>query len=117
MRTNSRQGDIVRGRVLNEIQIIKRGLSKGDDFFTYNDLLIIGQIVPKLPEAALVQLLQGLRILHDTLNSMPQPPSVSISPLLAILAGVREEVGDHLLNDFLGSAWQQHIPSIVPTGG
>ena len=93
---------MIRCRVLSEIQIIKRELSKGDDFCTYNDMLIIAQIVPKLPSGALVPLLQGLRILHDTLNSMPQPPSLNISPLLAILAGVREEVGDHLLNDFVG---------------
>lgn len=103
-------------RVQNEIQIIKRELSKGEDFCTYNDLLIIGQIVPKLPNTALAPLLQGLRILHDTLNSMPQPPSVSISPLLAVLAEVKEEVGDHLLNDFLGISHPAKL-SQVPIEG
>ena len=102
--TSSKQGQIMRGRVMNQIQIIKRVLSKGEDFITYNDLLIIAEIVPKLPDRVLVEMLQGLKILNDTLNSMPQPPSISISPLLDVLAGVREEVGDHLLNDFLGSS-------------
>lgn len=56
---------IIRSRILNQIQLIKYGLSKINDFDLYNDLLIVGQIVPKLPDRALVQVLQTLKTLND----------------------------------------------------
>ena len=56
---------IIRTRVLNQIQLIKYGLSEVTEFDTYNDLLIIGKIVPKLPEGVLVEILQTLKNMND----------------------------------------------------
>lgn len=53
-----RQAEIILGRVINQIQIIKKGLSKSTSFETYNDFIILGEIVPKLPSKALAELLQ-----------------------------------------------------------
>lgn len=57
--------EIILGRVINQIQLIKKGLSKSSSFETYNDFIIIGEIVPKLPSKVLAELLLQLRILHD----------------------------------------------------
>lgn len=42
------QAEIILSRVVNQIQIIKKGLSHQKNFHLYNDFLIIGEIVPKL---------------------------------------------------------------------
>lgn len=53
-----RQAEIILGRVINQIQIIKKGLSKSTSFETYNDFIILGEIVPKLPSRTLAEILQ-----------------------------------------------------------
>lgn len=63
--TQSSQNRIVRSRVQNQIQLIKHSLSRISDFDLYNDILIISQIVPKLPEGVLVQVLQTLKTFND----------------------------------------------------
>lgn len=45
--------EIILGRVINQIQLIKKGLSKSSNFETYNDFIIIREIVPKLPSKVL----------------------------------------------------------------
>lgn len=52
------QAEIILGRVINQIQIIKKGLSRSASFETYNDFIILAEIVPKLPSRALAELLQ-----------------------------------------------------------
>jgi|JI6StandDraft_1071083.scaffolds.fasta_scaffold506007_1 hypothetical protein len=59
------QVDVILIRVLNQIQIIKKGLSNLGSFHTYNDLLIIGEIVPKLSSRVLAELLLELRVMND----------------------------------------------------
>lgn len=59
------QVDVILIRVLNQIQIIKKGLSNLGSFHTYNDLLIIGEIVPKLSSKVLAELLLELRVMND----------------------------------------------------
>ena len=44
------QRDKLLARVQNQIQIIKRNLSRSQDFELYNDFLIISEIIPKLPK-------------------------------------------------------------------
>ena len=63
--TCSRNNEMIRTRVLNQIQLIKYALSNLTEFDTYNDLLIIGKIVPKLPEGVLIEVLQILKIMND----------------------------------------------------
>lgn len=63
--TSLRNNEIIKTRVLNQIQLIKYGLSHLTEFDTYNDLLIIGKIVPKLPEGVLIEILQILKNMND----------------------------------------------------
>jgi hypothetical protein len=90
--------------VLSQIQIIKKGLSDTPNFETYNDLIILGEIVPKLPTRTLAELLQQLHVIYDEIHDSRKKAFVSINPLLDILAKVRGEVSDGLLNDFLSSS-------------
>lgn len=69
--TNLKLKEVITKRVLNQIQLVKHALSKTDDFFAYNDILIIGHIVPKLPEQVLTQLLHSLKNINDSLNKTP----------------------------------------------
>jgi hypothetical protein len=60
-----KQAEIILNRVLNQIQIIKKGLSSLGSFHSYNDFLIIAEIVPKLPTGVLAQVLLELRAMND----------------------------------------------------
>lgn len=60
-----RNDQILRVRILNQIQLIKYGLSRINDFSTYNDLIIIAEIVPNLPEGVLIEVLQILKNMND----------------------------------------------------
>ncbi len=60
-----KQAEIILNRVLNQIQIIKKGLSSLGSFHWYNDFLIIAEIVPKLPTGVLAQVLLELRAMND----------------------------------------------------
>jgi len=60
-----KQAEVILVRVLNQIQIIKKGLSNLGSFHTYNDLLIIGEIVPRLSSRVQAELLQELRVMND----------------------------------------------------
>lgn len=60
-----KQAEVLLVRVLNQIQIIKKGLSKESSFHTYNDFLIIGEIVPRLSSGILAELLLELRVMND----------------------------------------------------
>ena len=60
-----KNGEIMLSRVLNQIQIIKKGLSNLASFHSYNDFLIIAEIVPKLPSKVLAELLLQLRMIND----------------------------------------------------
>ena len=97
-------------RVQNEIKMIKRNLSTGKDFELYNDFLIINQIVPKLPQITLVEMLLALRPIHDKLNKTSHQPHIIIRPILDVLASA--QVNDDLLNDFLHSSY--HPPLTIP---
>ena len=59
------KAEIILGRVINQMQIIKKALSRSSSFETYNDFIILGEIVPKLPTNALAELLQQLRVMND----------------------------------------------------
>jgi|LakMenE01Jun11ns_1017448.scaffolds.fasta_scaffold8565297_1 hypothetical protein len=60
------KAEIIMSRVVNEIQIIKKVLTRNHaSFHIYNDFLIIAQIVPKLSTNALVELLLQLRMMND----------------------------------------------------
>lgn len=84
-----KQKEKLLSRVQNQIQIIKRTLSRNQDFELYNDFLIISEIVPKLPEQTLVEILTALKPFNDKFNKTPlNPPSLSIRPLLIILGNV-----------------------------
>ena len=65
MSIKSGRNSIMEGRVMSQIQIMKKNLSKRSNFETYNDFMIIGQIVPRLPPQVLAELLQGLRAMND----------------------------------------------------
>ena len=60
-----KQAEVILVRVLNQIQIIKKGLSNLGSIHTYNDLLIIGEIVPRLSSRVLAELLQELKVMND----------------------------------------------------
>lgn len=60
-----RQAEIILGRVLSQIQILKKTLADETNFETYNDFMIIGEIAPRLPAGVLAQLLQRLRAMND----------------------------------------------------
>ena len=79
---------ILMNRVINHIGFIKRHLANRKEFSLYNDFLIIGQIVPKLPKQTLLELLQILKPLNDYMNKTPSLPPMNISPLLDILEKV-----------------------------
>jgi hypothetical protein len=89
---------------MSQIQIIKKGLSDTPHFETYNDFMILAEIVPKLPTKILAELLQQLHVIYDEIHDKRKKPFISINPLLDILVKVREEVSDRLLNDFLSSS-------------
>jgi hypothetical protein len=60
------KAEIILSRVVNEIQIIKKVLTRNHaSFHIYNDFLIIAEIVPKLPTNALAELLLQLRMMND----------------------------------------------------
>lgn len=65
MTQRMRQAEIILGRVLSQIQILKKTLAKEADFGAYNDFMIIGEIAPRLPAGVLAQLLQRLRAMND----------------------------------------------------
>ena len=100
-----KQAEIILNRVINQIQIIKKGLSSIGSIHFYNDFLIIAQIVPKLPSRVLPEVLLELRAMNDSLNKTHKQPSINTRHLLVILAKAREEAADHLLNDFLSSSY------------
>lgn len=52
-------------RVLNTLQLIKREFGNGADWETFNDLLIIIRIVPKLPPHTLRQMICLLKPILD----------------------------------------------------
>jgi hypothetical protein len=60
-----RQCEILVTRVTNQIQIIKKRLTHTSNIETYNDFIIIAEIVPKLPSDILVEILQQLKIIFD----------------------------------------------------
>lgn len=61
----TKQAEIILVRVLNQIQIIKKGLSSMGSFHCYNDFLIIAEIVPKLSSGVLAQMLLQLQTMND----------------------------------------------------
>jgi hypothetical protein len=61
--------------VQNLILFIKRDLTNNEECESFNDLLIINRIVPKLPSESLMRLLQYLKPYHD----LPQTPKSDIS--------------------------------------
>ena len=79
---------ILMNRVLNHVEFIKHHLSKRNEKSLYNDFLIVGQIVPKLPKETLLEMLQLLKPLNDYMNKTPSLPPMNISPLLDILEKV-----------------------------
>lgn len=72
-------------RVQTTIQIIRRQLTQIEECEAFNDLLIIGRIVPKLPAETLLQLLLLLKPLPDLIHKTPQAV-INLSPLFPILA-------------------------------
>ena len=92
---------IIKNKVLNQIQFIKRHLSKQADFNPYNDFLIISLIAPQLPDSILAELILPLRSLNEELNSETEK-NISMKPFLKILAKVEKK--DHLLADFLNAS-------------
>jgi|JI7StandDraft_1071085.scaffolds.fasta_scaffold235744_1 hypothetical protein len=61
-----KKAEIILSRAVNQIQIIKKGLSTNHaNFHLYNDFLIIGEIVPKLPSNVLAELLLQLRMINE----------------------------------------------------
>ena len=65
MSVSGRQTPVILGRVISQIQIMSKGLSKWSSFETYNDFMIIKEIVPKLPAGFLAELLIRLRAMND----------------------------------------------------
>ena len=93
-------------RVQSTIEAIRMELAE-DAYEAFNDLLIIGRIVPKLPAATLLPMLQQLKPLPDVIQTTPQA-AISLSPLLPILAAA--PVQDTLLDDYLSSSGYSRLP-------
>ena len=63
--------------------------------------------MPKLPEQSLVDLIQPLKQLNDSLGAAEGPVDIDIEPVLNVLWGVTEK--DSLLNDFLKSSGYEGV--------
>ena len=59
---------VMRNRITNEIECIKFRLAKRGDLSLYNDLVIIGHIVPKLPNEMVLEMLTILKQFNDYIN-------------------------------------------------
>lgn len=96
-------------RVLNTLQFIRRGLNNEEEHESFNDLLIIARIVPKLPSPCLLQMLLCLKPLLD----IPQTPhsTINLKPIYDLLSAT--PVDDLLLHDYLASS--MHTYCTIPT--
>jgi len=96
-------------RVLNTLQFIRRGLNNEEEHESFNDLLIIARIVPKLPSPCLLQMLLCLKPLLD----IPQTPhsTINLQPIYDLLSAT--PVDDLLLHDYLASS--MHTYCTIPT--
>lgn len=91
-------------RVQNKLQMMMRELEKEEEFESFNDLLILSQIVPKLPCQSLRDMICLLRHLLDENLETPQK-SINLDPVFRLLASA--PVHDALLSDFLSSSGYQ----------
>jgi len=92
-------------RVLNAILLIRRELAACEEFESFNDLLIIGRIVPKLPADCLCQMMLQLKPMLD-LSQKTRSSSINLTAVYTILA--HAPVEDRLLHDFLSSSGYGH---------
>lgn len=67
-------------RVQNKLQLILRQLKKAEEFESFNDLLIINRIVPKLPAESLREMICLLKPIIDETHITPQR-TISLTPL------------------------------------
>lgn len=91
-------------RVQNKLQMILRELEKEEEFESFNDLLIVNRIVPKLPSQSLKEMIRLLRPILDENLETPQK-SINLGPVFRLLANA--PVHDALLSDFLSSSGYQ----------
>jgi len=63
--TKERNSEIMKMRALNEVETIKYRLAKKEEICIYNDFVIIGQIVRKLPHKSVLEMLTILKQFND----------------------------------------------------
>lgn len=56
---------VMKNRAMNEVECIKYRLAKKKEISIYNDFVIIGHIVPKLPHQSVLEMLTILKQFND----------------------------------------------------